>query len=308
MNDPRFSRRRFLQATGVASLAAAAGVRPDSRAGEIPRPLRIDTHVHCFAGTDDARFPYHERGPYRPPAAATPEHLLRCMREAQVDHAIIVHPEPYQDDHRYLEHCLQIGKGRLKGTLLVFADQPASLAKVPDLCRRLDIVALRVHAHTADRLPPFGKPELRRLWRLAAENHLAVQLHFVPRYAAGFEPLIREFPETKVIIDHLGRPFQGPPEEHAVVMGWAKLPNTIMKLSSLAAAEADPKVTLAAMIRRLTDAWGADRMIYGDSFGPDTTGATYAQAFTRTQSHLAHLSPADQHKIFGGTAQRLFGF
>jgi predicted TIM-barrel fold metal-dependent hydrolase len=308
MNASLSSRRRFLQTTGAASLVAAAGARNDSWAGENPRPLRVDTHVHCFAGTDDPRFPYHERGPYRPPAAATPEHLLRCMREAQVDHAIIVHPEPYQDDHRYLEHCLQAGKGRLKGTLLVFADQAASLDKVPDLCRRLDVVALRVHAHSENRLPPFGKPELRRLWRLAAEHQLAVQLHFVPRYAPGFEPLIRDFPDTKVIIDHMGRPFQGTPAEHAVVMGWARLPNTIMKVSSLSAVEANPELKAGAMIRTLTDAWGAERMIYGDGFGADTTEASYAQAFARTQSYLAHLSSTDQQKILGGTAQRLFKF
>lgn len=272
------------------------------------RPLRIDTHVHCFAGIEDTRFPYHARGPYRPAAAVTPEHLLQRMREAQVDYAIIVHPEPYQDDHRYLEHCLQVGKGKLKGTLLLFADQAASLDQLPDLCRRLDVVALRVHAHSADRLPPFGKPELRRLWRLATEHQLAVQLHFVPRYAPGFEPLIREFADTKVVIDHMGRPFQGTPEEHSIVLGWARLPNTIMKISSLTAIEANPQQKAGPMIRTLTDAWGADRIIYGDGFGAETTGATYAQAFARTQSYLAHLSVADQQKILGGTAQRLFRF
>ena len=308
MSDPIFSRRRFLKTAAAVSLASAAAVRTSTGADENTRPLRIDSHVHCFAGPDDARFPYHERGPYRPPAAVTPEHLLQRMREAQVEHAIIVHPEPYQDDHRYLEHCLQVGKGKLKGTLLLFADQPGSLEKLPDLCRRLDVVALRVHAYAGERLPPFDKPELRRLWRLATEHQLAVQLHFVPRYAPGFEPLIREFAETKVIIDHMGRPYQGTSEEHAVVLGWARLPNTIMKISSLTAIEANPQQKAAPMIRMLTDAWGADRIIYGDGFGADTTGAKYAEAFTRTQSYLAHVSPADQQKILGGTAKRLFRF
>ncbi len=35
------------------------------------------------------------------------------MTEGGVDHAVVVHPEPYQDDHRYLEHCLAVGKGWL---------------------------------------------------------------------------------------------------------------------------------------------------------------------------------------------------
>ena len=112
------------------------------------------------------------------------------MEGAGVSHAIVVHPEPYQDDHRYLEYCLEVGKGRLKGTCLVFAGQPASVAQLPKLAKRGDIVAVRVHAYAPDRLPPFGKPELRNLWKQASDLGLAVQLHFEPRYAPGFQPLI----------------------------------------------------------------------------------------------------------------------
>src|SRR5687768_17415010 len=178
----RTTRRLFLQAAGAASVAVWPG-RGDAAEKDERTPL-VDCHLHCFAGPNDARFPYHERGPYRP-EAATPEHLLECMDGAGVAHAIVVHPEPYQDDHRYLEHCLDVGKRRLKGTLLVFADREGSVEKLPDLAKRLDVVSVRIHAYAPDRLPPFGKPELRNLWKLATEHKLAVQLHFEPRYAPG---------------------------------------------------------------------------------------------------------------------------
>src|SRR5437870_5732748 len=233
------SRRQIVQ-LGAASALAATIHSPVAMSAQ-PRPApRVDAHLHCFAGKGDARFPYHERAPYKPDQAATPEHLLRCMREAGVDYAIVVHPEPYQDDHRYLEHCLSVGKGKLKGTLLLFADRKGSLEKMPELCRKLDVVSVRVHAYAPDRLPPFGKPELKRLWQMATDHGLAVQLHFEPRYAPGFEPLIKEFAKTKVIIDHMGRPFQGAPAEHAVVLSWARLDNTIMKLSSIPDAKMYP--------------------------------------------------------------------
>ena len=120
------------------------------------------------------------------------------MAEAGVDHAVVVHPEPYQDDHRYLEHCLEVGEGKLKGTCLFFADRPGSLDRMAELVKRHEgqIVAARIHAYAPDRLPPFGKPELRALWKHAGDLGLAVQLHFEPRYAPGFEPLIKEFPQT----------------------------------------------------------------------------------------------------------------
>jgi predicted TIM-barrel fold metal-dependent hydrolase len=302
MNN-NLSRRRLLQGAVAASLAG----RSVAAAAEPPVP-RVDAHLHCFAGKDDPRFPYHERGPYQPENAATPERLLELMAQAGVDYAIVVHPEPYQDDHRYLEHCLAVGKGKLKGTLLLFADREGSLEKMPELCRKLDVVAVRVHAYAPGRLPPFGKPELKRLWQMAEGHGLAVQLHFEPRYAPGFEPLIREFAKTRVIIDHMGRPFQGTPEEHAVVLRWAKYDNTVMKLSSIPDQATYPHRDIGPIIRQLTDAWGAERMIYGGGFNDQATGESYRRAFERARSYLAHLSDADQAKILGGTAARLFGF
>jgi len=302
-----FSRRQLVQLTAASAVAASAHV-PLAIGAESNRVPRIDSHLHCFAGSNDKRFPYHERAPYKPNQAATPEHLLRCMQEGGVDYAIVVHPEPYQDDHRYLEHCLSVGKGKLKGTLLLFADREGSLEKMPELCQKLDVVAVRIHAYAPDRLPPFGKPELRRLWQMATDHDLAVQLHFEPRYAPGFEPLIREFAKTKVIIDHMGRPFQGTPAEHAVVLGWARHDNTIMKLSAIPDSRTYPHREIAPVIRQLTDAWGADRIIYGGGFGAETTGDSYRGAFERARSFLDHLSADDQAKILGGTAAKFFQF
>ena len=303
-----FTRRQFLHTTCSASLATGLSLTNLTAAEVAARPRRVDAHLHCFAGTKDPRFPYHARAVYRPEETATPEQLLKCMADAQVDYGVIVHPEPYQDDHRYLEHCLQVGKGKLKGTLLLFADREGSLDQLPDLCRRLDVVAVRVHAYAADRLPPFGKPELRRLWQLATDHALTVQLHFEPKYAAGFEPLIREFSKTKVVIDHLGRPFQATAEEHAAVVRWAKFDNTVMKLSSIPLPTEAPDRNIGAVIRQLTDAWGAERMIYGGGFAANATGKSYSDEFERARSFLAHLTPVDQAKIFGGTAIRLYRF
>ncbi len=300
------TRRQFVATTG--SVACVGAFRNAPVFAAEPERLLVDTHLHCFAGSKDDRFPYHKRAPYRPDVSATPEHLLKCMDAAGVSHAVVVHPEPYQDDHRYLQHCLKVGKGRLKGTLLLFSDRDGSLEKMTTLAKRMDVVCVRVHAYAPDRLPPFGKPELRRLWKMAAENGLAVQLHFEPRYAPGFEPLIREFRDTRVIIDHMGRPFQGTPKEHAVVVRWSRLPNTFIKLSSIPRQDKYPHRDIRPIVKQLTDAWGADRMIYGGGFNADATGKSYRAAFERARSFLDHLASKDQAKILGGTAARLYEF
>ena len=300
-SDP--TRRQFLQ---TATLAAATVGSETARASATP--IVVDTHLHCFAGVDDPRFPYHPRAPYRPAAAATPEHLLKCMDGAGVNYAVVVHPEPYQDDHRYLEHCLQVGKGRLKGTCLVFADRPGSVDQLPRLAKRGDIIAVRIHAYAPDRLPPFGKPELRALWKKASDLGLAVQLHFEPRYAPGFEPFIHEFADTKVIIDHLGRPFQGTPDEHAVVVRWSRFPNTVMKIAALPQTTDYPHREIGPIIKQLSETYGPDRMIYGGGYGATATAASYRAERERVRSYLSHLKPDEQAKVLGLTAGRLFGF
>jgi predicted TIM-barrel fold metal-dependent hydrolase len=299
-------RRQFLH---VAAAVPVALIGPEARGQEDRKKVPVvDTHLHCFAGKNDPRFPYHAQAPYRPEPAATPEHLLKCMDGAGVDHAIVVHPEPYQDDHSYLEHCLAVGKGRLKGTCLVFAKRPGSVQKLPGLVKKLPVVAVRIHAYAPERLPPFGSPELRSLWKQAGELGLAVQLHFEPRHAPGFEPLLKEFADIPVIIDHLGRPFQGTPDEHAVVVRWARFKNTIMKLSAIPQQKDYPHRDIAPIIRQLTEAFGAERLIYGGGFGADATPESYRAARERTRAYLAHLSAADQARVLGGTAARLFRF
>lgn len=297
------SRRSFLETTAVAALTA-----PLLHANEKRKPPVVDAHLHCFAGKDDKRFPYHERAAYKPPVAATPEMLLKLMDGAGVDFAVVIHPEPYQDDHRYLEHCLQVGGKRLKGTALVFADRPGSVDQLPGLVKKLGVVAARIHAYAPERLPPFGKPELRALWKKAADLGIAVQLHFEPRYAAGFEPLIKEFKETRIIIDHLGRPFQGSPKEHAVVVGWSRCKNVVMKLSAIPEDRMYPHRDVKPIVKELADAYGADRLLYGGGFDEKATAQSYRAARERVRSLLAHFSEADQAKVLGGNAAGWFGF
>lgn len=319
-------RRQFLRTISSASVSVAGSMAGYSATAALtcqssttdvgaaaPRPdsvdaVMVDAHLHCFAGPDDKRFPYHSKAPYRPTEAASPEELIQCMDEGGIDYAIVVHPEPYQDDHRYLEYCLQTGKGRLKGTCLFFADDPDCLRRMRDLSNRLPLVAARVHAYSPDRLPPFGSPELKALWKSAGELGLAIQLHLEPRYAPALESLIRDLPDTRVIIDHLGRPMQGTVEEHDVIVRWARYPHTIMKLSAIPQTRNYPHRDPTAVIQRLLAEYGADRMIYGGGFAAGATGASYRAAFESARALPGSLSPVDQSKIFGLNAVREFGF
>jgi predicted TIM-barrel fold metal-dependent hydrolase len=297
-------RRTFV----VGAAGAICSGRLFSQAKPMPVPFIVDTHIHCFAGLRDARFPYHPDGPYQPDAAATPEHLLKAMQAAGVDRAIVVHPEPYQDDHRYLEHCLKVGNGKLKGTCLFFADRPDAIAKLRVLAKATPLVAARVHAYQPERQPPFGKPELAAYWKAAGDLGLAIQIHFEPRYASGFEPLIREHPSIRVLVDHLGRPFQGTEKEYQQVLDWSKYKNVIVKLSAVPTEASYPHRSPAKIVKQLIDAYGPERLISGGGYDAKATGETYRAERERVKSLLTGLSADQSAAILGGNAARLFGF
>ncbi|WP_145123800.1 amidohydrolase family protein [Rosistilla oblonga] len=304
----RLPNRREAMGVIAAGLAVSSSLPVTHAASDAS--MVVDAHLHCFAGPDDARFPYHQNAPYRPGQAATPEFLLERMDGAGVDRAIVVHPEPYQDDHCYLEHCIEVGKGRLKGTCLFFADQPNSLQRLPQFLRQHEdhIVATRLHAYAPGRLPPWGTPELDRLWSIATDAGVAMQIHLEPRYAERLDPYIRRYRETQVIIDHLGRPMQGTLEEHAVVLRWSELPNTVMKLAAIPDQNKYPHRDVKPVVRRLAELWGAERLIYGGGFNAKTTDASYRQYRQQIAQMLPAFSDEDRSKVFGGNAARLFGF
>jgi predicted TIM-barrel fold metal-dependent hydrolase len=302
------TRREFVAAS-TALLASCSGGAPAPR----PRPKgaapAVDTHVHCFAGYDDPRYPYQPDAPYKPEKAARPDQLLACMDGAGVDFAVIVHPEPYLDDHDYLEHCLEVGRGRLKGTCLFFADRPGSPERMAELVRRCPgVTALRVHAYAPERLAPLNTPEMKALWKKASDLGLMVQIHFEPRWAPGYEPLIEAFPSTTVIVDHAGRPLQGTPEEHARVVGWSRYRNTVVKLSAILPTSQYPHRDAAPYVRKLADAFGPDRMITGGGFAAGATPESYLAAREQQLSYVSSFSAADRAKVAGGTAAKLFKF
>ena len=94
----------------------------------------IEWNQHIFH-PDTERFPLHERAAYRPDVSNQPAEPLAAyverLQSAGIDRAVLVHPEPYGDDHRLVLDCLEREPDLFLGTSLFYpkdADAPQRLA------------------------------------------------------------------------------------------------------------------------------------------------------------------------------------
>ena len=282
-----------------------------------PRGLLVDTHIHLF---DPERFPYHANAVYRPPAQ-TLDSYVRFVRETRIDHAVIVHPEPYQDDHSYLEHCLakEPSSGFFKGTCLfdpIAADTPRRMAA---LVRKHPgrIVALRIHNTRDPKLPPtvsgairdrdLRAPAMKSAWRAAGELGLAIQMHFIPFYAPRIAALAAEFRDVPVVLDHLARAGQGTPAEYQEVLKLARYPRVFMKYSGVrySSKQEYPYDDARPLVRRVYDAFGPRRILWG---GLGYTAADFEQNAALLDRMFDFAPETERAAIRGENAARLFGF
>jgi predicted TIM-barrel fold metal-dependent hydrolase len=279
----------------------------------------IETHIHLFAG--DPRFPYNS-GSYAPHKLPVEEYVKFAV-EAQIDHAVIVHPEPYQDDHRYLEYCFarEPSRGFFKGTCLFDPIDPETPKRMQALVKRNPgrIAGLRIHEiHEAGTPSTTGgvirdrdlkNPQMAVTWGAAHALGLAIQIHCIPHYAVAIGELASRFHDTPVILDHLARPGQGTAEEYEQVLKLAQIPRVYMKFSSTGVTSASkqpfPHADAKPLVKRVYQAFGADKIILGELGGNMTEFRQDMQLF----DFMFDFVPASERaKMQGLNAKRLFGF
>jgi predicted TIM-barrel fold metal-dependent hydrolase len=304
------SRRELL----IGTLGAAPMLK-----GARPKGVIVDTHIHLFA-PDQKRFPYHRNATYRPPARPL-EDYVKFVREAKIDHTIIVHPEPYQDDHRYLEYCFEHepSPGFFKGTCLFDPIAPDTPARMEALVKKLPrrIVALRIHENQDPKKPPttsgpirdrdMRSPAMLKTWTAVHSLGLAIQMHFIPYYAPQIRALASQLREMPVILDHLGQYGEGTPAQYEEVLRLAELPRTYMKFSAVhySSKQEYPYRDVKLLIRRIFNAFGPDRIIWG-GLGMDM--AEFEKQAALLDMMFDFASEQDRAKIRGLNAVQLYGF
>ena len=265
----------------------------------------IDSHVHLFL----PEFAYHPKASYQPPSHPLSEYLA-FLKDSPVTNVVVVHPEPYQDDHRILQYVFahEPAPNFFKATCLFDPIDPKTPDRMESLSRQYPgrIVAIRIHeVHKPGTAPStggaikdrdLGDPGVKNVFRKARDLKMAIQFHFIPYYAPQVAGLAREFADVPVILDHLARAPEGTPADAAQAMSLGKLPNVYMKYSGPHAAD-------SVLARRAFDAFGPDHMICGYVGMNAAEFQKWSGNFDRA---FNGISPLDRQKIRVTTAKKLF--
>jgi predicted TIM-barrel fold metal-dependent hydrolase len=308
---PTYRSRRELLAAALAQVSALCATRP---AGTL-----VDTHIHLFS-SDPVAFPYPADAPYKPPPQPLEEYV-KVVASAHINHTVIVHPEPYQDDHRYLEYCFahEPSPGYFKGTCLFDPIAPRTPERIEALVAKNPkrIVALRIHEMRARGLPPttagsikerdLRSPAMQNTWRKVQQLGLAIQMHFLPFFAPQIGELCARFPDVPVLLDHLARAGQGTDADFQEVLKLAKMPRVYMKFSGIgySSKQPFPHSDAKPLVRRAFDAFGSDRVLWG---GLGNTVQEFDRQVQLFETMFDFASETERAKIRGLNAMKLFRF
>lgn len=311
-------RRAFLATLACAAPAAAVLA---STATGAAKPLLIDTHMHVWA-EDLRKFPFahpFEKNLKPPRVAATVELLLKEMDASGVSHCVLVQTIYHGWDNRYLAECLKAHPKRFRGHGLIDPTDPKVAEKLAYWVKEQGLAGMRFSPiYYPGKDDWLNAKASNALWEKAEELKALFNFFIATDQLPRLEEMARRFPKVPVVIDHLGRinlKATNPLPEFKKLLSLARLPNTFAKVSELSVlspSEKYPYKDTFEWVKRLYEAFGGDRLLWGTGF-PGATRAqarrpTLAQELALIREEIPCFTAADRAKILGGNAARLWGF
>ncbi|MBM4072193.1 MAG: amidohydrolase [Planctomycetes bacterium] len=306
----------ILVAVLLVGASAAVADEPKKR-----KPLVIDSHMHVWS-EDLQRYPFAH--PYEPKfkAPRTPaslDLLLKEMDEHGVTHCVLVQTIYHGWDNSYLAKCLKEQPKRFRGQGLIDPTDPKVAEKLEYWMKKHGLAGMRFS-------PMYYKDDGKdvwlnarssdALWKKGAELGAVFSFFMAPQQLPMLEDMVRRHPTVKVVIDHLARIDLASKDAEADIkklLALARYPNVSVKVSELlyvSATKKQPFRDTFPLVKRVYDAFGPDRLLWGTGF-PGITRVeagrpTLVQELAVIQA-MPFLTAEDRAKVLGGNAARIWG-
>jgi len=227
----------------------------------------IDTHVHVWDQHSE-RTPHHR---LTPPPAVPVEHLINTMEKAGVTHAVLIQPSLYGFDNTYIADCLRKYPGKLTGVGCVDVRSKEVTGQLRYWVEECGLRGVRLMPIADPQDDLLGQPGTHNIFKQAADLSIPISLFVGPRHMDQVSAMTHEYPDTKVVIEHLGRPDDsklGLIESIQPLLQLTGIPSVYVKVSGLhvISKESYPYPDTYAMIQLIWKAFGSRRMLWGSDF------------------------------------------
>jgi L-fuconolactonase len=260
----------------------------------------IDSQLHCFYANTPER-PWPPGASTTHGAEFTIEQALDIMDKNGVQGAVLVPPSWNGWDNEYTVDAAKANPTRFGVMGRLDIEAPDAKQQLENY-RRPGMLGVRFFI-SGEPWMSLLKPEFSWVWEIAEKTQIPV-MSTIPGNIAGFEPILKQFPDLRLIIDHAGRHPRGAMDEGAwadadQLHSLAKYKNVSVKVSSLPCFSTQPYpfANLHKHIKDIYEFFGPDRMMWGSDITRLT--CTYGENIRLFTEALDFLSESDKEWIMG---------
>ena len=276
----------------------------------VTRTPIIDVQVHAYE-RNHAQRPWlsHLHGP----PEVTGDDMVAAMDAVGVDGALLISPWTlYRFDASYALEVHARHPGRF-GLIKPFDPASPSVSEeIAEWARTPGTVGARI-VLLEEATPAANDVGLARILKAGAAHNLPINILAWDKLEL-FEALARAYPDTQLVLDHVGlrQTFTPPPPAQPFaalekVVALARLSNVAIKISGACTLsnEAYPYADIWPPLGKLFEAFGLARCLWGTDWTRATAFLSYAQGVDAFRSS-PHLTDSERAELMGGSLTRIY--
>ena len=299
----------------------------------------LDTHAHLIADdwdkyparpfTPDLPVPEH------PSFTVTAEDLLALMDAHNVEHACLVQRgHVYGYDNSYILDSARAYPERLHPIVILDTQDPATAATYRRLVQEEGVAGFRMANSRPWILDTawMSSPTAMDVWQACADLGTPMTLIVFDSQLAYVLPLIKliakKFPDLEIILDHGAMPYGMSQYEVALreeageslvmppapgygidetIAIFADQPNIHFKITEINMERlVKANVSAAALVRRMVDVFGPDRLVWGSDVGQSMLW-DYPTKVSMAVDATSALTPSETAGFLYDNAARIYG-
>jgi predicted TIM-barrel fold metal-dependent hydrolase len=271
----------------------------------------LDSQVHVWGDDSPARPwpPGRAAQAHRAPAVGA-EEMIAEMDRVGVARAVIVPPSWEGDRNDVALAAAATYPDRFSVMGRISVETRAEAHRLRAWRDQPGMLGVRVTLHRSPWLEAFDAGAVDWFWGEAERASLPVMV-YAPERARPLGRVAERHRGLKIVVDHLAIPVQLSGDAAFAglgdVLALAVHPNVAVKVSALPchSRERYPFRDLHAHLRRVFDAFGPSRMLFGSDYS--RLPCSYEDTIRLFTEALEFLSPSDRAEIMGAAAARWLG-